>query len=186
MQAPHSHSRRELGPLMAIGGIAALSAVATTFASTARASHAAPVRPARVPIEDRFAILDMFALYSWSYDCGDAESYASLFTDDGVLETIISTTKGRANIAAYIPTLLAMHGDEVWQHHSDQVLFFGSGDRYSVYSYWSVFKGKDPNYGVMGFGYYLTECVRQNGRWYFQKRSIHKWDATQLPWTQKP
>ena len=184
MRSGTGYSRREIGPLLALGGATALSAAAA--ATTGQSGAPAQARPSRPPIEDRFGILDLFAEYCWSFDCQDAAYYASLFTEDGEFQTVGSGARGRENIAAYIPTIWAQHGDEIWQHHADQLLFFGKGRAYTVYSYWSVLKVKEQNFSVMGFGYYVSDCVKQNGNWLFQKRHLHRWNADHLPWTHTP
>ncbi len=178
------YSRREIGPLMALGGTLALSAEAA--AKAVQQNAPGQVRPSRPPLEDRFGILDLFAEYCWTFDCQDAASYASLFTEDGEFQTVGSGARGRENIAAYIPTLWAQHGDEIWQHHADQLLFFGKGNSYTVYSYWSVLKTKEQNASVMGFGYYESRCVKQNGNWLFQSRHLYRGAPKRLPWVQSP
>lgn len=183
--ASSRYSRREIGPLMALGGTMVLSASAAA-AKAVQPNAPGQVRPSRPPLEDRFGILDLFAEYCWSFDCQDAASYASLFTEDGEFQTVGSGARGRANIAAYIPTLWAQHGDEIWQHHADQLLFFGKGNSYTVYSYWSVLKAKEQNISVMGFGYYVSRCVKQNGNWLFQSRHLHRGETKRLPWVPSP
>ncbi len=178
------YSRREIGPLMALGGTMALSAAAAAKAVQPNASG--QVRPSRPPLEDRFGILDLFAEYCWSFDCQDAAFFASLFTEDGEFQTVGSGARGRANIAVYIPTLWAQHRDEIWQHHADQLLFFGKGNSYTVYSYWSVLKTKEQNASVMGFGYYVSRCVKQNGNWLFQSRHLYRGAPQRLPWVPSP
>jgi SnoaL-like domain len=178
------YSRREIGPLLTLGGATALSA--TTAARTVRSSALEQTRPSRPPMDDRFGMLDLFAEYCWCFDCQDAASFASLFTLDGEFQTVGSGARGRDNIAAYIPTLWAQHGDEIWQHHADQLLYFGKGNAYTVYSYWSVLKANEQNASVMGFGYYVSHCVKQNGNWLFQKRHLHRWDRNSLPWATSP
>jgi len=179
-----NYSRRQIGSLMMLSGTTVLSAAAA--ATQPKTPALSPARPARPPMDVRFDILDLLAEYSWCYDCQDAASYSSLFTEDGTLETVISATHGRENIAAFIPTLWAQHGEEIWQHHADQLLFFGAGPTYTVYSYWSVLKGKGSNHDVMGFGYYVSHCVKLGDRWLLHKRSIHPWSPTKLPWASIP
>ncbi len=41
-------------------------------------------------IEDRLAILEVIARYSYAYDARDAEGFAQLFTDDAVWEMFVS------------------------------------------------------------------------------------------------
>ncbi|MBL8552107.1 MAG: nuclear transport factor 2 family protein [Hyphomonadaceae bacterium] len=176
-------SRREIGPLAALGGAAALAAIAAPAAAQASA------RPVRVSPEDRFGILDLFAEYSWYYDCSDAEAYASLFTEDGAIEAFGSeAARGRENIATFIRTLFVQRGEQIWQHHTDHLLFFGGRGAYTVYSYWSLLKGsaQTQEYGVMGVGYYVSDCVKQSGRWLLKKRGIHRWNSARPPWAPAP
>lgn len=164
-------SRRDLVPLAGLAALAALPA-------------AARARPAsQIKLRDRMEIVDLFARYSWYYDCSDAEAYASLFTEDGVIEAFGSeAARGRTAIAAFIRTLFAQRGDEIWQHHTDHLVYFGRGTAYTVYSYWSLLRGGGGNYGVMSLGYYVSDCVRIEGHWLFKRRAIHRWDSSRLPW----
>jgi hypothetical protein len=176
-------SRRELAPLGALSA-AALAAIA----APAAAETAAP-RPARIPTADRFGILDLFAEYSWYYDCSDAAAYASLFTEDAVIEAFgREEARGRANIETFVHSLFALRGDQLWQHYADHLLFFGSGRAYTVYSYWSILRGNKEmtEYGVMGVGYYVSDCVKQGGRWLFKRRQVNRWNAARLPWATAP
>ena len=43
--------------------------------------------------EDRFAILEVIANYSYSYDARDADAYAALFTEDAVFEVYAGREK---------------------------------------------------------------------------------------------
>jgi ketosteroid isomerase-like protein len=43
-----------------------------------------------IKTEDRFAILEVIAQYSYTYDARDADGFASLFTDDAVWELYLS------------------------------------------------------------------------------------------------
>ena len=44
-------------------------------------------------IEDRLAILEVIANYSYHYDGQDADAYAELFTEDGVFEVYAGREK---------------------------------------------------------------------------------------------
>lgn len=44
---------------------------------------------AKMSIEDKFAIQEIIAQYSYTYDSQDAEGFAQLFVEDGVLEVFV-------------------------------------------------------------------------------------------------
>ena len=140
----------------------------------------------RVSAEDRLDIMELFARYSWNYDCGDAEGAASTFTPDAVIEAFgAEAARGRSAIVAFIKSLYASErGDVDWQHYNGHFIFDGNAHACTVYCYWGLLQGNaaTKQYGVRSFGYYQNECVKTEGAWLIGKRSINRWNRNKLPW----
>jgi hypothetical protein len=172
-------SRRELLLSSTGAGLAAIAA-----ASSAGAATKAP--PKRRPgAEARLDIMELFARYSWSYDCSDVEGYAATFTPDGVIEAFgKEAARGREAIAKFVPGIYPLRGDDDWQHSNGHYIFDGDDKACTVYNYWSLLQRKHgtDEYSVRSFGYYMSECVKLDGAWYIKKRSINHWDHHKLPW----
>jgi SnoaL-like domain len=167
-------SRRGLAALALAGGTAVAAAPATTRAG----------KP--LPIADRLELTELIARYAWAYDCGEAELMADTFTADGSIEAWGKQVgSGRTGLIEFARGLFAERGDRDWQHLTDHHVFEGGGESCTVYSYYSMLEGTrtDPReFRVRSFGYYVSECVRQDGGWRFRKRSIHRWNAQRAPW----
>ena len=89
--------------------------------------------------EDRLDIFDLFARYSWAYDCGEADAYAAVFTADGVLEDgqdlkAVGTAQNRDAIQQFF----TLRGPNVWQHHNAQLRMEANGHACTVWSYWAL------------------------------------------------
>ena len=127
-----------------------------------------------IPVEDRLAILDLFARYAWAYDSGDRDAYAALFCEDGVLADqngILGA--GREGVKEALQAFLDMRGNAVWRHFNDHHLFSGGGDRASVRSYWLVaITNRDGSPNMMVTGTYDTELRRVDGAWLIQRRTF--------------
>jgi len=166
-----------LGATLALGG-------ASFMESKAMADTT--VSGARLSAEDRLDIIDLFARYSWCYDCSDAEGYAATFTPDGVIEAFgAEAARGRGAIAVFVKKLIASNrGDNDWQHLNNHHHFRATPEGATVYSYWTVIEGNEAEkrHGVHSFGYYVTDCVKQGGEWFIKKRSINRWNRDQVPW----
>ena len=74
------------------------------------------------PPEDRFAIQDLMARYAWALDTGDYETYATLFTRDGVFVERGEVFQGRAALAEHVRELAAVMRPGN-RHHNTQLLF---------------------------------------------------------------
>ena len=135
--------------------------------------------------EDRLDIFDLFARYAWAYDCGDAQAYAEVFTEDGLLadEGDLHAV-GRPAIREAIQTYFDMRGASTWQHHNAHLRMVGDGVGCDVHSYWTVLEHRpDGGHGVGSLGWYLTRCVKQDGRWFIKERTFYMDMPKALPWT---
>jgi hypothetical protein len=173
-------SRREL--LISSAGVGLAAMAASAPASAAGKGTLARRRPSA---EDRLDIMELFARYSWSYDCSDVQGYAATFTPDGVIEAFgKEAARGREAIAKFLPGIYALRGEDDWQHHNDHFIFDGDDKACTVYNYWALLQRKhgSDDYSVRSFGYYVSLCVKIDGEWLIHKRSINHWDHQQPPW----
>jgi ketosteroid isomerase-like protein len=84
-----------------------------------------------VSVEDRLAILEVIAQYSYTYDSCDAEGFARLFTDDGLFEVFapakhvaVLRLQSQTAINAWAAKRLARRrGVFTSRHHQSGTLF---------------------------------------------------------------
>jgi hypothetical protein len=132
--------------------------------------------------EDRLDVLELNARYSWALDTGDYETYASLFTEDGVFSARGESFQTRPVIQAHVKDIATrmFPGN---RHHNTQFLF-EEGDStycrvrcYTTHIY-------EPEYGkpnVVRFqGFYRDHCVKVDGVWYFKERAWEEWRSDRL------
>lgn len=172
-QGNSEFSRRAVGALAAGLGAAALSVPQPAGAQTAQIS-----------IEDRFAILDLFAHYAWAYDQGFAEEYAECFTPDGTMETGTGISRGRAEIREMIKIYIARRGANARQHRNDNFIFIGGGNACTVHSYWAVLEHRvtENTYHLQNMGLYVTDCVKTAEGWRIARRNSLAPQPKILPW----
>lgn len=134
--------------------------------------------------EDRAAIINLMGRYSFALDFRDAESYASCFTEDGIIVWARGEIKGRKAIydfiasATYNPTKNAEEGK--WpaasRHFITNQVIKVEGNTAVACSYWfqATNNPADRRTMVLGlFGHYEDELVKIEGKWYFKKRDIY-------------
>jgi uncharacterized protein (TIGR02246 family) len=136
----------------------------------------------QTPAEDRFAIQDLYARYAWALDTGDHETYATLFTNDGVFVERGVPYRGRQALAEHVRDLATRMAPGN-RHHNTQLLLEDGDDRrcrlrcYSTHIY-------RPQPGapqiVRMQGFYKDVCVKVDGLWYFEKREWDEWDPERL------
>jgi uncharacterized protein (TIGR02246 family) len=131
----------------------------------------------RLSADDRLDIMDLIARYAHTLDSGDLDGYVDNFAPDGVL---FERHKGREQIRDYVAMLMREgragplpNGDVAYRHFAGQSTIDGAGDHAKVHSYllW-VNMGSEPP--VSAAAEYFDECVKLDGRWYFQSRTLHR------------
>ncbi|OJW64669.1 MAG: hypothetical protein BGO57_09225 [Sphingomonadales bacterium 63-6] len=133
--------------------------------------------------EDRAAIEDLMARYLFAMDWGDYEAYLDMFTEDGELEFVRGTAKGRQAISESVRAFKQSIGQfykdadgnpAILRHIISQTVIRIEGDRaFAVAFWWEMANdgpGGKPKPGT--FGTYEDELVKQDGRWLFSKRRI--------------
>ncbi len=134
--------------------------------------------------EDRAAIVDLQGRYLFAMDFQDAETYASTFAEDGVINWARGEIRGREAIyefmssGTYNPTSGAEAGP--WpaasRHFITNQVIKVEGDTATALTYWfqATNNTADRRTMVLGlFGHYEDELVKTDGRWYFKKRIIY-------------
>jgi hypothetical protein len=133
----------------------------------------------RLSADDRLDIMDLIARYAYTLDSGDLDGYVNNFAPDGVL---FETHRGQGQIREYVSLLMRQGragplpgGDVAYRHFvgSPVIDAGGDGTTATVHSYllW-VNMGADPP--VSSAAEYTDECVKLDGRWLFQSRSLRR------------
>ncbi|NNE73540.1 MAG: nuclear transport factor 2 family protein [Acidimicrobiales bacterium] len=120
--------------------------------------------------DDVAAIQNLASAYCHHIDRGDGESYADLFTPDGVFEIVdLTTATGREELSAnavMFPQVL-----EGGRHVVNNVFVEGDGDAASMQCYLTfVMTGDQP--AIHQTGRYQDEVVRVDGEWKFARRTL--------------
>jgi hypothetical protein len=134
--------------------------------------------------DDRSAIEDLQSRYLFALDFKDAETYASTFTEDGIINWARGEIKGRKAIydfiasGTYDPAGSAEKGK--WpaasRHFITNQVIKVDGNKARAFTYWfqATNNTADRRAMVLGlFGHYEDELEKIKGQWYFKKRTIY-------------
>jgi ketosteroid isomerase-like protein len=154
-----------------IAGVAALTAA---FAGSAYAGYA----------DDRAEIENLSNRYMVAVDAGDIETVMSTWADDGVLEWVNGTERGKAAIRKAMSNFGGARKVEIPEsatsrprtHHQiiNHVIDV-DGDTATTIAYWFAMTNNTPQGDVqlLYFGHYEDELVRVNGKWLFKRRHVY-------------
>ena len=143
---------------------------------------------ARLPVEDRLDIQELFARYCWALNTGDAEGVLACFTEDGYLD---HQPQGRFVGHDAIREILAdlWYGRPGWfigrQHLANHFLIEREAeDRARVKAFFSILQHNvdyRTNF-VFGLGNWNNVCVKRDGIWLFESLTVEKWIGDDIPW----
>jgi len=131
--------------------------------------------------EDRLDILDLYARQAWALDTGDVDAYVDVFAPDAVLD-LADKHQGADAIRALAETFWARDvGVTGSQHHIDQVVLEGDGQRASVRAYVTRtyrMSGRGRN-NILPIwqGFYSDSLVKLDGRWRIQQQVGRAWEG---------
>jgi SnoaL-like domain len=169
--------RKLMGILACSIAVLLVSAAATRSSST-QSSYG----------DDRAAIEDLQARYMFALDFKDADTYASTFTPDGVLdygpqvkgrEAIKKVVADMAKRAADQAAAAANAAPDMWpsvgRHNISNIVIKIDGDHATGRAYWFHYSNNTPKRTAQldSFGNYEDEMVKVDGKWYFSKRKIY-------------
>ena len=167
--------KKAIGIVVCSVAVVLLSAAATT-STTTQSSYA----------DDRAAIEDLQARYMFALDFKDADTYASTFTPDGVLD-YGPQVKGRDAIKKVVADMAKRAADQaakaeepgmwpsVGRHNISNIVIKIDGDHATGRAYWFHYSNNTPKRTAQldSFGNYEDEMVKVDGKWYFSKRKIY-------------
>ena len=140
-----------------------------------------------ISVEDRLALQDLIAAYSWALDTGDSEGLVACFTEDArMVEEVFEDPdiwEGHEGIRGLARHYFNAPGFPGRQHHVTQVQYFPQGDgtvRMRGFAFVTECAGEPP-YLLRFTGWYEDQAVKDsNGRWRFRSRTVRLWDGDVL------
>jgi ketosteroid isomerase-like protein len=173
--------------------VAFLSGIAALLLMSVIPSASAQYGPGYA--EDRAQIEDLQARYMLALDSGDADTYVSTFTEDGVLDIgdgpikgrdairkIIAGMPGRKAEAADAPKLRPATG----RHNITNIVIKVEGNKAYGRAYWFHYGNNNPQRTATfdSYGHYEDEMIKVNGKWLFTLRRIYNEQVDK--WAAKP
>ncbi len=132
--------------------------------------------------EDRIAVEDVMARYVWAVDSLDADGYVAVFTEDAVIDSNGSISKGHAAIRKIVTGLIQRRDDNKAKglptanlYHvisSPRITFPKPGEALHQ-SYWqTVRRDKDGRMAAAAMGRSEDRLVKRNGKWLIEWRKL--------------
>ncbi len=137
--------------------------------------------------EDRFALQDLIAAYSWALDTGDVEGLVACFTPDAqMIEEVFEDPdiwNGHDGIRAVARHYRDAPGFPGRQHHVTQIQYTPQDDgsvKLRAFAFVTECEGEPP-YTLRFAGWYDDHAVKgDDGRWRFHRRVVRLWDGEVL------
>jgi uncharacterized protein (TIGR02246 family) len=132
--------------------------------------------------EDRVAVEDVMARYVWAVDSLDPDGYVAVFTEDAIIDSNGSISKGHGEIRAIVTSLMQRRDDNRAKgvptanlYHvisSVRITFPNPGEAVHQ-SYWqTVRRDTDNKMTAAAMGRSEDRLVKRDGRWLIQWRTL--------------
>ena len=132
--------------------------------------------------EDRIAVEDVMARYVWAVDSLDADGYVAVFTEDAVIDSNGSISKGHAEIRKIVTNLIKRRDDNralglptanLYHVISSVRITFPKAGEAVHQAYWqTVRRDKDGKMIAAAMGRSEDQLVKRNGKWLIQSRKL--------------
>jgi uncharacterized protein (TIGR02246 family) len=132
--------------------------------------------------EDRVAVEDVMARYVWAVDSFDPEGYVAVFTEDAIIDSNGSISKGHEEIRRIVTSLIQRRDDNKAKglpaanlHHmiSNVRITFPKPGEALHQSYWqTVIRDTDGKMTAAAMGRSEDRLVKRNGKWLIQSRKL--------------
>jgi len=132
--------------------------------------------------KDRIAVEDVMARYVWAVDSLDPEGYVAVFTEDAVIDSNGSISKGHEEIRNIVMGLIRWHNDNkakglpssnMYHVISNVRITFPKPGEALHQSYWQTMRRSEG--GIMttgGMGRSRDRLIKLNGKWLIQERKL--------------
>ena len=132
--------------------------------------------------EDRAAVEDVMARYVWAVDSLDADGYVAVFTEDAVIDSNGSISRGHDEIRKIVTGLIKWREDNRAKglpansmHHvisNVRIMFPKPGEALHL-SYWqTMVRDKDGKMITGGMGRSRDRLIKIDGKWLIQERTL--------------
>ena len=132
--------------------------------------------------EDRIAIEDVMARYVWAVDSLDADGYVAVFTEDAVIDSNGSISKGHDQIRRIVTGLIERRNDNkakglptanLYHVVSNVRITFPKPGEALHQSYWqTVRRDTDGRMTAAAMGRSEDRLVKRSGKWLIQSRTL--------------
>ncbi len=132
--------------------------------------------------EDRIAVEDVMARYVWAVDSLDANGYVAVFTEDAVIDSNGSISKGHEQIRKIVTGLIQRRDDNkakglptanLYHVISNVRITFPKPGEAVHQSYWqTVRRDKDGKMTAAAMGPSEDRLVKRGGKWLIQSRKL--------------
>jgi uncharacterized protein (TIGR02246 family) len=132
--------------------------------------------------EDRIAVEDVMARYVWAVDSLDPDGYVAVFTEDAIIDSNGSISKGREEIRKIVTGLIQRRDDNkakglptsnLYHVISSVRITFPTPGEALHQSYWqTVRRDKDGKMTAAAMGRSEDRLVKRDGKWLIQWRKL--------------
>lgn len=132
--------------------------------------------------EDRIAVEDVMGRYVWAVDALDPDGYVAVFTEDAVIDSNGSISKGHAEIRKIVTSLIQRRDDNrakgvptsnLYHVISNVRITFPKPGEALHQSYWqTVRRDRDGKMTAAAMGRSEDRLVKRNGTWLIQRRTL--------------
>jgi uncharacterized protein (TIGR02246 family) len=132
--------------------------------------------------EDRIAVEDVMARYVWTVDSLDADGYVSVFTEDAVIDSNGSISRGHEEIRRIVTNLIKRRDENkakglptanLYHVISNVRITFPKVNEAVHQSYWqTVRRDNDGKMTAAAMGRSEDHLVKRNGKWLIQSRKL--------------
>ncbi len=132
--------------------------------------------------KDRIAVENVMARYVWAVDSLDPEGYAAVFTEDAIIDSNGTISKGREEIRKIVTSLIQRRDDNkakglptsnLYHVISNVRITFPKPGEALHQSYWqTVRRDKDGKMTAAAMGRSEDRLLKRNGKWLIQYRKL--------------
>jgi len=132
--------------------------------------------------EDRIAVEDVMARYVWAVDSLDPDGYVAVFTEDAVIDSNGSISRGHEQIRKIVTSLIQRRDDNkakglpasnLYHVISNVRISFPKPGEAVHQSYWqTVRRDENGRMTAAAMGRSEDRLVKRNGRWLIQSRTL--------------